>query len=170
MAAPNPVDVLPPEARFALRAVAAGLPIDEAGSVLRLDGPTVRKHLRTAVRRLGGSVVSPQGGYEELMAALGPALEAGRVAPVRAPSTPCPAPDVADALAAGALDGPLMLAEAEHAADCPTCLARLVAARKAGIAAPPPAHVAVRPMPALWPLVVATAAGIALAAWFLLVR
>jgi hypothetical protein len=168
MAAPNPVDVLPPEARFALRAVAAGLPIDEAGVVLRLDGDTVRKHLRTAARKLGGSAPPPSEGDAGLLAALVPALEAARLTPVRAPSTPCPATEVADALAAGALDGPLMLAEAEHAADCAACLVRLVAARKAGVSAPPAARVAVRPMAALWPLVVAGAAGLALAAWFLL--
>jgi hypothetical protein len=165
MAASNPVDLLPPEARFALRAVAAGLAIDEAGSVLRLDGPTVRKHLRSAGRGLDVATPPPSEGDAALLAALAPALAAGREAPVRPPSMPCPAPDVAAALAAGQLDGPLMLPEAEHAADCAACLARLVAGRKAGIQ--PAAVVAAGRRASRWPLVVGVAVGLAAAAWWL---
>jgi hypothetical protein len=166
MAEASAVDRLPPEARFALRVVAAGIPIDDAGALLRLDGATVRKHLRNAARGLGGTTPPPSEGDAALLAALAPALAAGREPPSKAPAKPCPDDDVADALATFGLDGPLMLAEAEHAADCPKCLARLVAMRKSGataasVAAPP----AARPSP--WPLVVGVAVGVALALWYL---
>jgi len=167
MAESTLVDRLPPESRFALRAVASGLSVDEAAAVLRVDGDTARKHLRTAVRRLGGSVVAPAGGWEALDAALTPHLAAGREPPVKKPATPCPTPDVADALAASRLDGPLMLAEIEHAADCPACLARLVATRKSGVEpAADVASTAKRKSP--WPVVVGVAVGLAAAAWYLL--
>jgi hypothetical protein len=166
MSETSPVDRLPPESRFALRVVAAGVPIDEAGALLRVDGATVRKHLRTAVRRLGGSVVGPAGDWSALEAALEPALVVAREPPVRKPATSCPTPDVLEALATFGLDGPLMLAEIEHAADCPSCLARLVALRKAG-AAPPPAAPPAAP-PSRWPVVVGALVGLAAAAWYLL--
>src|SRR5437867_2333689 len=105
MSGPHPVDTLPPEARFALRAVAAGLPIDDAGAVLRLDAATVRKHLRTAVRELGGAAPPPSEGDAALIAALAPALAAARETSSRAPSTRCPEPDVLAALATSRLDG-----------------------------------------------------------------
>ncbi len=165
MAESSPVDRLPPESRFALRAVAAGLSIDEAGALLRLDVDTTRKHLRTAVRRLGGSVVTPAGGWEALDAALAVYLPAGRDPPLRKPATPCPEAGVAAALAAIELDGPLLLAEAEHAADCPACLARLVAARKAGVQ-PTVATPETKRSP--WPVVVGVVVGLAAAAWWLL--
>jgi hypothetical protein len=165
MAEATAVDRLPPEARFALRVVAAGLSIDDAGALLRLDGPTIRKHLRNAARGLGGTTPPPSEGDAALLAALAPALAAGREPPARAPSKPCPADDVADALATCGLDGPLMLAEAEHAADCPTCLARLVATRKSGAKAAPVAPAAAPRSP--WPLVVGVLVGIGAALWYL---
>jgi hypothetical protein len=166
MSVPHSVDELPPEARFALRATAAGLPIDGAAAVMRLDGPTARKHLRTAVRSLGAAPPSPSEGDAALLAAAAPLFVAAREAPHRAPGKPCPAEDVATELAAGRLDGPLMLAEMEHAADCPACLARLVAMRAQGISpAAPPAPAASRP---LWPALFVVAVAIAVAAWMIL--
>jgi len=167
MADSSPVDRLPPEARFALRVVAAGVSIDEAGALLRLDGATVRKHLRSAARGLGGLTPPPYAGDAALLATLEPALAAAREPPVRKPGTACPTPDVLDAFATFVLDGPLMLAEAEHVADCPTCLARVVALRKAGataasVAAPP----AARRSP--WPLVVGVVVAIVAAFLYLL--
>src|SRR5262245_30996634 len=166
MSGPPSVDELAPEARFALRATAAGLPIDDAAAVMRLDGATARKHLRTAVRALGASAPPPSEGDAALLAAATPLFAAARAAPHRKPATPCPAEDVATELAAGRLDGPLMLAEMEHTADCPPCLARLVAARAKGT--PPaaaPAPVASRP---LWPALLVVALVIAAAAWWML--
>jgi hypothetical protein len=150
-----------------LRVVAAGVSIDEAGALLRLDGTTVRKHLRNGARGLGGTTPPPSEGDAALLAALAPALAAAREPPVRKPGTACPTSDVLDAFATFVLDGPLMLAEAEHAADCPTCLARVVAMRKSGataasVAAPPSA----RRSP--WPLVVGVVVGIGAALWYLL--
>jgi len=166
MSGPHSPDELAPEARFALRAAAAGLPIDDAATVMRLDGATARKHLRTAVRALGGSAPPPSEGDAGLLAAAAPLFPAARAAPGRAPSTPCPAPDVATALAAGRLDGPLMLAEMEHTADCPACLARLVAERAQGI--PPEAARAAAAPRTIWPAVLVVAVVIAVAAWLAL--
>ena len=168
MSAPHSVDELPPEARFALRATAAGLPIDDAAAVMRLDGPTARKHLRTAVRSLGGAAPPPSEGDAPLLAAAEPLFAAAREGLHRAPPKPCPAEDVAAALAAGALDGPLMLAEMEHAADCPACLARLVALRAQGAqpAAAPPRPARRVHLPAL----LAVTAVVAALAWWILRR
>jgi hypothetical protein len=168
MAGPHSVDELAPEARFALRAAAAGLPIDDAAAVMRLDGATARKHLRTAVRALGTAAPPPSEGDAALLAAAAPLFPAARAAPNRAPAKPCPAADVAAALAAGALDGPLMLAEMEHAADCPACLARLVALRARGA---PPAAAPPRPARRVHlPALLAVTAVIAALAWWILLR
>jgi hypothetical protein len=165
MSGPPSVDELPPEARFALRATAAGLPIDDAATVMRLDGATARKHLRTAVRALGASAPPPSEGDAALLAAAGPLFHSARAGMHRAPAKPCPDEDVAAALAGGLLDGPLMLAEIEHAADCTACLARLVAQRGRGVPAaatrPPPRS---RP---IWPVLVAAAIVTAVAWWLL---
>jgi hypothetical protein len=165
MAGPPSPDELPPEARFALRATAAGLPIDDAAAVMRLDGPTARKHLRTAVRSLGAAAPPPSEGDAALLAAAEALFPAARAAPHRTPAKPCPAEDVAAALAAGRLDGPLMLAEMEHAADCPACLARLVALRAQG-EQPAPRRPAARA--ALWPIVLVAGAALAAVAWWVL--
>jgi hypothetical protein len=165
MAAPHSVDELPPEARFALRATAAGLPIDDAAAVMRLDGPTARKHLRTAVRSLGAAAPLPSEGDAALLAAAEPLFAVARQAPHRVPAKPCPAADVATELAAGRLDGPLMLAEMEHTADCPACLARLVASRAGGVAPAAAALPASRP---IWPALLVVAIAIAAAAWWML--
>ena len=162
MAEPSAVDRLPPEARFALRVVAAGVSIDDAGALLRLDGLTVRKHLRNAARGLGGTTPPPSEGDAALLAALAPALAAAREPPTRPSSKHCPAADVAAALAAGVLDGPLLLAEIDHVADCPACLARLVALRRAGAA--PAAQDAAR---SPWPVVIGVAVGLGAALWYL---
>ena len=167
MSAPHSVDELPPEARFALRATAEGLPIDDAAAVMRLDGPTARKHLRTAVRSLGGAAPPPSEGDAALLAAAAPLFAAAREGLHRAPAKPCPDADVAAALAAGALDGPLMLAEMEHAADCAACLARLLSMRAQGAPPAPAAPPAGRR--SRLPLVVAAVAVLAaLAGWILL--
>ena len=156
------VDLLPPEARFALRAVAAGVSIDEAGALMRLDAATVRKHLRTAARGLGAHAPPPSEGDAALLAALAPALAAAREPPSRPSSKRCPEADVAAALAFSQLDGPLMLAEIDHAADCPSCLVRLVALRRAG--AQPAAPEAAR---SPWPVVIGVAVGLGAAVWYL---
>lgn len=158
------VDQLPPESRFALRAVAAGLEVDEAGLLMRLPGPKVRQHLRTAGRRLGIPALSYADGDAPFLAALAPALAAAREPPSRPSSKRCPDADVAAALAALQLDGPLMLAEIDHVADCPACLARLIELRRtAGEPAPHDAPAAKIP----WLVIVGVAAAVA-AAWFLL--
>lgn len=165
MSGPPSPDELAPEARFVLRAAAAGLPIDDAAAVMRLDGSTARKHLRTAIRSLGASAPPPSEGDAALLAAATPLFPAARAAPHRAPAKPCPAEDVAAALAAGRLDGPLMLAEMEHAADCPACLARLVARRAQGPTAeesPPPAA-----SRRVWPVLLAVALAAVLVWWML---
>lgn len=115
---------------------AAGLTWDEAAALLHVDGPTIRKHLWTAVRMTGGIPPVRAAGDAVLAEALARVLAIAATPPARAPGTACPSPEVAAALAAGALDGPLLLAEAEHAADCRTCLGALVAARRAPGAAP----------------------------------
>ena len=125
------IDELPPEARFAVRGVAAGLSFDDVADVLRLDGAAARKHLRTAIREIGPHAPPPAAADDAALgAALAPALALAAPGPGRASGLRCPADDVSDALAGGALDGPLMLAQAEHAADCAACMARLVGARR----------------------------------------
>jgi hypothetical protein len=161
----RPVDQLPPEVRFALRAIAAGAAADEAGALMRLDGPTVRRHLRSALRDLSAAVPLATDGDAALLAALAPVLAAVREPPSRAPSKRCPDADVAAALATLRLDGPLLLAEIEHAADCPACLARLIALHRAGpTAADVPASATTSP----WSVVIGVAVGVAAAAWYLL--
>jgi hypothetical protein len=162
MAGPKTVDQLPPETRFALRALARGMPLPEAAGLMRIDAPTMRKRLRMAARRFGASPPVPEEGDAALVAALAPAVAAAREPPTRTPSKKCPGADVAAALAASLLDGPLLLAEIDHAADCPACLARLVALRRGG--APQPASAPPRPM---WPVVLGVAIGLAAAAWYL---
>ena len=154
------LDELAPQVRFLVRAVAAGLSAEEAGSILRLDAETVRRHLRSAVREVCGAPPSPALGDETLLAALEPAL---RAPSQRRPSTACPSADVAQALADGSLDGPLLLAEAEHAADCAACRTALVARRRAG-----PSPAAPGPEPSRRALWIGVAIGSAAATWALL--
>lgn len=163
------LDRLPPESRFAVRAAAAGLGFDEAAEILRIDGPTLRKHVRTAVRETGGDAPPPSSGDDALRAALEPARRAAAERPSRRPSTPCPSAEIASDLAHGRLDGPLVLATAEHAADCPSCMTALVAARRAGppTAPPPGAPAAPGARGIDLPLVLGAAAGLAAAAWYL---
>jgi len=162
------VDELQPEGRFLVRAVAAGLAWDEAGLVLRLDGPTVRKHLWTAVRRSGAIPPVRAAGDEVLAAAVAPVLALAAEPPRRAPSTACSEESVARALAEGALDGPLLLAEAEHVADCPACLVRLVAHRRSPRAADgAPSPIARR---SGWPVVLGAIAGVAVVVAYFLLR
>jgi hypothetical protein len=125
MSGAHPVDGLAPEVRFALRSVARGLTPDEAAAVLRLDGAVLKKHLRTAVREISGTSPPPSAGDAALLSALEPCLALAREASTGVPRR-CPGPDVAAALAAHRLDGPLLLAEIEHAADCRPCMDRLV--------------------------------------------
>lgn len=158
------MDHLPPEARFALRAIAAGATPDEAGALMRLDGPTVRRHLRSALRGIEAAVPLAADGDAALVAALSPVLAAVRETPTRTPSKGCPSADVAAALAGQRLDGPLLLAEIEHAADCPACLTRLVALHRAG---PVPADAPPTAERSPWPVVIGVAAGLAAAAWYL---
>jgi hypothetical protein len=162
MTGSEPFDRLPPETRFSLRAVAAGIPLQEASELLRLDAPTMRKRLRTAARRFGASPPPPEEGDAALLAALEPALAAAREPPSRPSSKRCPEDDVAAALAASMLDGPLLLAEIDHAADCPSCLARLVALRRSG--AQPAALAAAR---SPWPVVIGVAVGLCAVVWYL---
>jgi len=163
------VDGLQPEGRFLVRAVAAGLAWDEAGLVLRLDGPTVRKHLWTAVRMTGGIPPVRAAGDEVLAAAVAPVLLLAARPPERAPATACPDEPVARALAEGDLDGPLLLAEAEHVADCAACLARLVAHRRS----PRPADAAPSPVPRRgpdWPVLLGAIAGVVVVVAYFILR
>src|SRR5262249_37759310 len=139
-------------------------PIDEAGQVLRLDGATVRKHLRTAARELGAAAPPPSEGDAALLSALAPALAAAREPPSRPSSKSCPDADVAAALAAAPLHGPLRRAGIDHAADCPSCLARLVALRRGGSPAPADQEPAAR---SPWPVVIGALTGLAAAVWYL---
>lgn len=172
------LDSLPPEARFAIRAVAAGLSFDDVDPLLKLDGPSARNALRAVVRIIPRSAAAPSGpppppraaGDDALRAALAPALALAATPPGRASGTACPSTEIVGDLALGRLDGPLMLAEAEHAADCPACMARVVALRRAGPAASPAASA---PSPARGidvPLVVGALVGVGIVAlwWFVI--
>lgn len=178
------LDSLPPQARFTVRGLAAGLTPAEVASVLRVDGrdgeedpggaPGAR-HLRRIVRSLGGPPLTAASGDDALRAALAPALAAAAATPsARRPGTVCPTADILRELALGRLDGPLMLAEAEHAADCPACMAGLVAARRAGdgdAGLTPSIRTAPRPL-VRWdvPLVLGVLAGVGLVAAYLFWR
>lgn len=158
------MDDLPPPSRFAARALARGLTPDDLAAMLRCDRTTVVRHLRSAARGLGLDVPATSSDDAALTAALAPLLDAARNAPLRPPATRCPGDDVLAAMAHGGLDGALLLAEVEHAADCAPCLDALVG-RRAG----PPPGAAVPPAPggaaALW---LGALAGAAVAAAYLL--
>jgi hypothetical protein len=159
------VDRQPPETRLALRALAAGVPLDELPGLLRSDPELVRRRLRTAARTLpGGS--PPADGDDALLAALAPAVDLARQPPRRRPSTVCLPLDVAAALARGELDGPLFLAAAEHVADCPACLARVLGVRAGTVSAPPGEPVAT----GVWPVVLGALSGLAAALAYLFLR
>lgn len=182
-AAPPEIDALQPEARFALRGLAAGLAPADLAEVLRDDGDEDdaggdrrgARLLRRTVRMAGGPPLVATSGDERLRAALAPLVERAKAPPVRTPGTQCPAPEILSALALGRLDGPLMLAEAEHVADCPPCMAALVAVRRApqpaagaesssasGSSAPAPVRRGFD-----LPLVLGVLAGLAVAVWYL---
>lgn len=150
---------LPPESRFAAAAIAAGASLEEAAALLRLEPDTTRNHLRRALRVAGVAVPDRAAGDAALAAAVSAAYAQADAAP-RPPSRGCPGPDVAAALASGSLDGPLLLAEVEHAADCASCLQRLLALRRAppspAAAATPPS----RALPALLGALVGLAAAV----------
>jgi hypothetical protein len=176
MSAPPSLDALPPEARFAIRGLAAGLTADDVAEVLRMGGDegggsaAGARLLRRVVRAAGGPPLTEASGDEALRRALAPALDAARTPPARRPGTACPSPDVLRALALGRLDGPLMLAEAEHAADCPVCMTGLVAARRSP-EDPVPAGPSTPPPLVRWdlPLVVGALAGLAAVVGYLFV-
>ncbi len=166
----EPFDTAAPEARFAARALAAGLSIDDVARILREDAAAVRRHLRAAMRSAGSSPPPPAAGDAALDAALGPLLELARRPPTRTPATACPAPDITAALAHGQLDGPPMLALAEHAADCPECLRRVVAAARCGSSAQAVTD-ARRPRASHpWAIGLGATIGIAAAIWYLYLR
>ncbi len=119
------VDRLPPAARFCARALAAGMAPADLARVLRADDTTIAKHLRVGLAAIGAPPPPPGATETALLAAVEPLVAAARRPPGRTPSTTCLSDDVSAALAAGALDGPLLLAEAEHVADCPACLERI---------------------------------------------
>jgi len=116
---------LAPGARFCVRALAAGASLDRVAALLADDLAAVRKHLRVAAAAADLPAPAPDADEGAVRAALDPLLAAARTA-VRAPSTRCPAPDVLATLASGGLDGPLLLAELDHVADCGTCLAAVL--------------------------------------------
>ena len=84
------MDRLPPEGRFAIRGLAAGLTVDAVAEVLREDGPTVRKHLRSVVRSTGGDPPPASASDEVLLATLLPALALAKTPPARVPALRCP--------------------------------------------------------------------------------
>ena len=135
-------------------------------AVLHLDRAAVHKHLRTAARGFELTLPPPAAADPEVREACAPLLEAARQPAGREPSTRCPEPEVLDALAAGDLDGPLLLAEADHVADCAPCLARVVKARGAG--APPTPAPPRKSSPV--PLVIGAVLGATTALLYLLYR
>ncbi len=138
------IDALPPQARFALRVVAAGLAHDDAARLLAAAPDAYATLLRTAAHRAGVALPSPGSDAALRDAALAPLVAAARGPSARRPATRCPQADVLRAFAAEALAGPLLLATAEHVADCPACLDALVRLRREG---PPPAEETARPVP-----------------------
>ncbi|MCE9636348.1 MAG: hypothetical protein K8T90_11650 [Planctomycetes bacterium] len=160
------LDELPPESRFAIRALAAGMGPDAIDAVLHTGGDSGRNALRTVVRWFVGPPPARSGGDGALLPLLAKPLEMARTTPPgRRSGTACPSADILRELALGRLDGPLMLAAAEHAADCSTCMLAVVRAAAEPAAAPPQAPRA-RGFDA--PLVLGILAGTALAVAYLL--
>ena len=113
---------------------------------------------------MANSALSP----EAVTRALGPLLEAARRPSGRIPTTRCPAADVLRALAAGKLDGPLLLATVDHAADCGECLRHVADALEGAfpeVEARPPGRKG-----GVLTAVIGIAIGTALALWYLFVR
>ncbi len=121
------IDGLPPESRFLLRALAAGLSLADAAALLGLGEDAAVRRLRSAAAQAKLSVPAMAAGDAALLSALAPLRRAAARAPTRTTATACPGADVTTAFAAGRLAGPLLLATAEHAADCPHCLERVLA-------------------------------------------
>jgi len=124
------IDGLPPEARFLLRTLSAGLSLGEAAALVGLDEAEAAKRLRSAASRAGSPAPGAAAGTPALLDALRPLVERAVAPPARPPATACLADDVASSLAHARLAGPLLLASAEHAADCPSCLRRVLALRQ----------------------------------------
>lgn len=123
---PNPLIHLPPGARFCVRVLArrpaVRIELDELARLLRAPRSDVEKHLRVAARALGAAPCAPGSDGSAWHAALGAALVGASTNWDRAPSTRCPAASVLRAVAHGELDGPLLLAQLDHLADCTPCL------------------------------------------------
>lgn len=117
----------PPAARFAVRALSAGASAARVATLLKTDAAGLAKQLRTAARLGGCPAPAPQADETALRTALAPLLAAERdTRSERRPTTRCPQRDVLDALSAGRLDGPLLLAQLDHLADCRACLAHVL--------------------------------------------
>jgi hypothetical protein len=124
------IDGLPPEARFLLRALHAGLSLEQSGALLALDAPETARRLRAALVRAGRTAPAAAD-PDALLSSAADLVAAAGEPPARAPSTPCLSDGVAASLGRVELAGPLLLAAAEHVADCPSCLARALALRAA---------------------------------------
>ena len=131
---PTRADARPP---LAARLTARVLRLQgDAYDVARLLGtsePDVAKRLRAALARSGGREAVFGAGLPELArraaAAFTPPDDAR-------PSTGCAGPDVLGTWARGALDGPLLLATVDHAADCDACVRAALSGEHVSPAAP----------------------------------
>ncbi len=159
------LDDLPPVARFALRAAAAGVTTPRIAALLDAPEADALQHLRAALRGCGVTPPAPVRPESELWTALDPLLEAARRAPRRPPSTACPGADVLAAVGSPEIHGPLLLATLDHAADCPACLRAVLAADPEPTAATPPA-----PTHGKLELILGAAVGLAAALWYLFLR
>jgi hypothetical protein len=133
-ARPEPTHALPPgappAARFATRALAAGASPERLCTLLKADAAELAKQFRTAARLAGCRPPPPGADEGSVRAALAPLLTAELAAAGdRRPTTRCPHDDVLEALSDGRLDGPLLLAQIDHLADCRTCLATVLGGR-----------------------------------------
>ena len=125
------IEGLPPEARFLLRAVREGLALQDAGARIALDESEAAQRLRAALVRGEHAAPAASAGSGALLEAAAPLIAAAGRDRARAPSTACLPDAVAAALGNGRLAGPLLLASAEHAADCTKCLDQVLAHRRA---------------------------------------
>jgi len=121
------IDGLPPETRFLVRCVFAGRTLAEAAALLGATEDDAGKRLRAAAASAAITVPPMSAGSAALLDALEPLISAAGTPPRRTPATPCLTPSVSQAFAGGRLTGPLLLGAAEHVADCPDCLRRVLA-------------------------------------------
>ena len=128
MTSPDPAALrdLPPGARFCVRAFAQGAPLDRIAALLRATRAEAEKHLRVAARQTGCKAVGPGADDGAWRTALSDVLEQAGGQSSRTPSTRCPSSSVLRAVAAEQLDGPLLLAQLDHLADCDPCLASVL--------------------------------------------